>query len=54
MESDDGILSSTEVLNRIDGIEGLTKRLSKREADEIIKKFVLEKWLCYVCYGLLL
>lgn len=41
----EGSVSSMEVLNKVAGIESLSRKMSKSEAQTVINKFVEDKWL---------
>lgn len=46
-ESENGTASSTEILNCGDGL--LSKKLKKKETEQVLNKFVQNKWLIEVC-----
>lgn len=46
-ESENGTASSTDILNCGDAL--LSKKLKKKETEQVLNKFVQNKWLTEVC-----
>lgn len=48
-ESENGTASSTDILNCGDAL--LSKKLKKKETEQVLNKFVQNKWLIEVCFS---
>lgn len=46
IDSDTGFASSTNILNLVDQLKG--KKMRKKEAEQVLQKFVQNKWLIEV------
>lgn len=50
VDSETGFASSTNILNLVDQLKG--KKMRKKEAEQVLQKFVQSKWLIEVPEGL--
>lgn len=50
VDSETGFASSTNILNLVDQLKG--KKMRKKEAEQVLQKFVQSKWLIEVPGGL--
>jgi hypothetical protein len=50
VDSETGFASSTNILNLVDQLKG--KKMRKKEAEQVLQKFVQSKWLIEVPWGL--
>lgn len=50
VDSETGFASSTNILNLVDQLKG--KKMRKKEAEQVLQKFVQNKWLIEVPDGL--
>lgn len=50
IDSETGFASSTNILNLVDQLKG--KKMRKKEAEQVLQKFVQNKWLIEVAWPL--
>lgn len=50
IDSETGFASSTNILNLVDQLKG--KKMRKKEAEQVLQKFVQNKWLIEVVHPL--
>lgn len=48
IDSDSGFASSTNILNLADQLQ--TKKMKKKEIEQLLQQFVQDKWLIEVCW----